>query len=208
MKKNILWIALLGFLIFSCDKESPKPKNEIVFFDLQPDISITTIRDYYTSMNPFCGQLPLPNDSIAYFDLDLNNDSEIDFQIEVRHYQQELTQYCGHCGIFHIKTIQIKPINSNGFISLDTVSNYWIRNYDTTQLISSSDSWTNENVTGLLTDGCMIPSLSFKDTYWGLKLDNMIAWIHLERIGNNGLKIKEFAYNSTENNSIIAGQKE
>ena len=194
-------------MTFACDKDNPEPKDDIVYYDFQPDIEVNTIRDYYTSVNPYCGPLPLPNDSISFFDLDLNNDSEIDFKIEIRHYQQEITQYCGHCGIFHIKTVKVKPLNSNGFISIDTASELLIRNYDTTQVISSSDLWKNENVPALHGGGCNTYNFGFEDTYWGLKLDNGIAWIHIERVGNNGLRIKEFAYNLTKNNSIKAGQK-
>ena len=208
MKKSILWIAIFGFMTFSCDKNNPEPKDKIIYTNLQPDIERTTIKDYYTNMNPFCGKLPLPNDSTAFFDLDLNNDSEIDFKIEIRHYEQEITQYCGHCGIFHIKTIQVKPINPKGFISVDTVSNYWIRNYEAAQVISNNDSWTNEDVTALLEDGCMTPHVSFGDAYWGLKIDDQIAWIHIERLNNNGFRIKECAYNLTKNKSIKTGQKE
>ncbi len=208
MKKGFFWIMIIGFITFSCDKVNPEPKDEIIYTDVQPDIERTTIRDYYNNMNPFCGPLPLPNDSLSSFDLDLNNDSETDFKIEIRHYEQELTQYCGHCGIFHIKTIQVKPLNLKGFISLDTASQYWIRNYDTTQLISNSDSWTQESVTALLKDGCLIPNVSFDDTFWGLKLDDRLAWIHVERIGNNGFRLKDFAYNMTKNKSIKTGQKD
>jgi hypothetical protein len=53
----------------------------------------------------------------------------------------------------------------------------------------------------------MTPYISFRDTYWGLKLDDMISWIHVERINNNGIKIKEFAVNKAKNNSIKPGQK-
>jgi hypothetical protein len=98
-------------------------------------------------------------------------------------------------------------LNSSGFISVDTASNYRIRNYDTAQVVSNNDSWTKENVIALLEGGCKIPYVSFKDTYWGLKLDDMIAWIHIERINNNGLRIKEYAYNKTKNKSIKIGQK-
>jgi hypothetical protein len=208
MKKKHLLIAIFVLMAFSCGKDNPEPKDDIIYTDLQPDIEKNTIRDYYYNMNPYCGQLPLPNDSTALFDIDINNDSDLDFQIVIKHYEQELTEYCGHCGIFHIKTIQVKPLNSKALISIDPVSNYWIRNYEAEQVVSNSDSWTNENVTALLEDGCMTPYVSFDDTYWGLKLDDMIAWIHIERLNNNGIKIKEFACNRTKNKSIKTGQKE
>jgi hypothetical protein len=209
MKNNILWIAIFSFMTFSCEKDNPEPKDEIIYTDLLPDIERTTIKDYYTDMNPFCGQFPLPNDSTAFFDLDLNNDSEIDFKIEIKHYEQgELNEYCGHCGTFHIKIIQVKPINSKGFISIDTVSNYNTRYYDTAQVVSNNDLWTKEQVTAFLEGGCITPNFGFDDTYWGLKLDDMITWIHIERLSNNGLRVKEFAYNMTKNKSIKTGQKE
>ena len=73
-------------------KESVKILN-----DIQPDIEINTIRDYYTNMNPYCGPLPLPNDSSTYVDLDLDGDSENDFRIQINHYEPEINEYCGHC---------------------------------------------------------------------------------------------------------------
>lgn len=211
MRISIIWILILGFLTLSCDKDKPEPKpepkDEIVFTDITPDIQASTIRDYYSIMNPYCGPQPIPNDSIATIGLDLNNDSQLDFNIEIRHYQQEINQYCGHCGIFHIKIITIKPLSSNGFVSIDTVSKYWIRKYDTTQLILPTDIWSNGNVTALLMDGCLIPYVSFDDTYWGLKLDDMIAWLHVERSSNNGLKIKELAINRTKGNALKPGKR-
>lgn len=92
-----------------------------------------------------------------------------------------------------------------GFI---TFSNYWIRNYDTTQVVSVTDNWTDQKVISLLEGDCNRPQVGFGDTYWGLKLDSLYAWIHVERLNNNGIRIKEYAYNLTENKSIKAGQKE
>jgi hypothetical protein len=207
MRYSILFLTGLGFIFFSCKKDNPKPLDKIVFIDLNPDIDINTISQYYTNMNPFCGQLPMPNDSIASINLDLNNDSENDLKIEVSHYQQEITQYCGHCEIFYIKTIRVSPLNTRIFVSIDTISKSWIRTYDTTKIVSNSDLWSNSSHTALLEDGCMIPNFSFEDTYWGFKLNDMIGWLHVERSSKNGLRIKEFAYNETKDNSIKVGQK-
>jgi hypothetical protein len=208
MKNSILLIILVGFITFSCDKDIPELKDEIIYTDLQPDIERSSIRGTHTIMNPNCGPLPLPNDSITYFDLDLNNDSEPDFQIEIKHFIEESDSYCGHCGLLPVNVINLKPLNTKGFISLDTVSNYWIRNYDTTQVISDTDNWTEQNVTPLLEGGCNRPQVSFNDTYWGLRLDSLYAWVHVERLNNNGIRIKEYAYNLTKNKSIRVGQKE
>lgn len=208
MKKPGLVFLLIGFLGFSCEKQSSVPEDEIAYTDIQPDVEMHTIREYYTNQNPFCDPLPLPNDSLVFFELDLDQNSSVDFKIEIEHYEQELDEYCGHCGIFHIKNIKVIPLNSKAFISIDTLSKFWIRNHDAGELISKDDLWSNDFVTAVLEDGCMIPSIGFDDTYWGLKLDDMMAWIHVERLNNNGISIQEFALNLTKNRAIIAGQGE
>lgn len=85
-----------------------------------------------------------------------------------------------------------------GFLSLT-----WTK---TPVLISKDDLWSNDFVMALLENGRMIPSVSFENTYWGLKLDDMMAWIHVERLSNNGISIKEYAFNLTKSMDIIAGQ--
>jgi hypothetical protein len=208
MRKSILCILILGFMTFACENDKPEPRDKIVYIDFEPDIEISTIRDYYTHQNQYCTEkFPLPKDTLVYFDLDINNDSIIDFQFIVSHSEQYSTVYCGKCRYYTTSLIKIKPMNPNVYIN----EVYWIQNYDATQIIPSSDSWwTNNTTTALIEGGCMNygPYLSFRETYWGFKLDDMFGWIHVERLPHNGLRIKELAYNLNKNSSIKAGQKE
>lgn len=206
MKKPGLVFLLFGLFSFSCEKQASVPGDEIAYTDIQPYIEMNTIRDYYVTPNPFCDPLPLPNDSLVFFELDLDGNSSIDFRIELRHYEQELNEYCGHCGIFHIKDLKVIPLNPGAFISVDTLANFWIRKYNADEIVSKADLWSNDFVTAVLEDGCKTPFISFDDTYWGLKLDDMMAWIHVERLSNNGISIKEYGLNLTKSKDIIAGQ--
>jgi len=206
--KNVLILIATVALVLSCDDKEKKdePKDEIIYNST--DMNVSTIRTYYTSMNPFCGELPLPDDSLAVINIDLDGDQADDYSLEVKHYFQELTQYCGHCGIFHIKTINVKPLSGEAFISLDTASKYWIRYYNETEIVSTDDEWSPNTVTALLEDGCMIPTVNFSDTYFGLKYKNMLGWVHVQRSGNNGLVVTGFACNKAAGRPIKTGQTE
>ncbi len=148
MIKHIFTIIILGFLCFSCKKEkeqeiveSPPLKDVIIYKDIEPDIEISTIRTFTTNSNPFCTSLPVPNDSSAFFELDLDEDSKMDFLFKVSHYQIQVNGYCGHCDVHHVKSIQVTPLTPNGFISMP--NSMEIRNYDSTKAILSTHQWNN-----------------------------------------------------------------
>ena len=208
MKKVFFLFATVTLIVLSCNKDKKEEPADEIIYNSPDNVSVSTIRSYYTSMNPFCGELPLPDDSLAVINIDLDGDQADDFSLEVKHYLQELTQYCGHCGIFHIKTINVKPLSGEAFISLDTASKYWIRYYNETEIVSADDEWSQNTVTALLEDGCMIPTVNFSDTYFGLKYKNMLGWMHVQRSGNNGLVITGFACNKTAGRPIKTGQTE
>jgi hypothetical protein len=110
MRKSILCIAILGFMTFSCENDKPEPKDKIVYTDFQPDIEISTIIGYYTHENQYCTErFPLPKDTLVYFDLDINNDSVIDFQFIVSHSEQWSSVYCGKCKYIHIDQSELRP---------------------------------------------------------------------------------------------------
>ncbi|HON18675.1 MAG TPA: hypothetical protein PK990_05845 [Salinivirgaceae bacterium] len=148
-------------------------------------------------MTPFGVPLPSPIDSTAYFHLDLNNDSKADLRIKLQHYQQKLTHIVGHCGILNIKTIQVNPLKSSGFIIFDPDSYMRIRNYRSIEAVIANISWKKEEVIVLIEGDWASPYVSFNGIYPRLNLDDMTSWIPIERLTNNGLKIKEFAYNTT-----------
>jgi hypothetical protein len=211
--KKIVVLLLLGLIILSCKKNKSKDNTEtkevdqIVYKDLTPDITINSI-NFFTNLpaSSPC-YVPFPEDSTAMLDIDLNNDNVADFKIEISHhfpYQNE--SYCGHCPTFSV-LVMITPLSNDCSVSIMNGSINTGKPFEASEKISSQNSWTNSPVM------CYVSSCdgtySALGSYLGLRIKNKFGWIKANlTYSMNGITISEFAINQTDNNSILAGQKQ
>lgn len=210
LRKQFSLFVLFALPLISCDKEEKTPVNEnppksdpIVFVKLPKDTECYSVRSYTMSMNQFCDKLPLPNDSTAFIELDIDKDTKVDFRISVKHFQIFPTDYCGHCHVHYHRSVAIQPLTPDGFISS---GGYKIRIYDSTELIKKDHIWSNAVVYASLKD-CPHDNFSFNNSFWGLKLNNRLAWLRVKRVSDYGFSIRAFAYNLLNNSPIAAGQE-
>ncbi len=202
--------VLLALLSSSCDKEDKTPVNPtaptgnyIICEKFQKDTLCYSVNAFTTNMNSFCDKLPIPNDSTAFIELDIDKDSKMDFRISVLHYQIYPTDYCGHCNVHYYKSVKIKPLSQNGFISQE---GYAIRTYDSTEIIKKDHIWSNAELNAALL-ACPPGNFDFNNSFWGLKQNNKLAWLRVKRIGDYGLGVRAYAYNTLNDSPIAAGQE-
>jgi len=201
-------LGILAMVIAGCGKEEEQRKG-ILHTDLDPDSVIRTIARYYSVPNPFCGLIPAPDDSARDFSFDLDDDGTYDFNIHLWHFKQEITQYCGHCDLWHPKMMTVTPLTGDAMVSADTnTGSTEIRFYDSTMSVLPTDRWISSDAWALREDGCMIPYIGFSDTWLGLKVNDRLGWIHVARTNHNGLIISSYAINLSKGQPIRAGQKE
>lgn len=206
MKQKLLLISLFGLLTFSCEKNNPEPhQDEIMYQDISPNKEIQTVRFYTFQDHLICtANVPTPSDSSAHYDLDLNNDQVSDFRINVAH-SKYTSGYCGHCDRYTYN-ISIKGLSVNDSIAKSS-SEYWIP-----KIFNDSDTINNKNVWVscgdlLLLEGCSLPfNTDFDKGFIGVKINNSLGYIHIERMSNNGIRILDYGFNKTENKSIRCGQ--
>lgn len=208
--KNFLVITLAFAMLVSCKKDRHKdlrlPDN-ILYHKFDPDLSARSVR-YFQYVTPYCGDVPVPSDSLTSLQVDLNNDSTVDFKFIINH--EGLPDWPGsaHCPHLHFN-IAIFSENDKVWLSVtgtsgtpvmlhDTINGVISGNciWETTCLLRSQYVWV---LAGFETD--------FTDSYIGIKIYNNYGWIHIRPSSLNGIEISEFAINRTENNSIRAGQK-
>ena len=217
IKSPALLSVLFLMLIYSCSKNTDEnnsiaatnPVSSPAFYytDINPDLYLHSILSNSSNPNPFCDAIPTPLDSVIEYFLDLNNDSINDFSINIEHYVQNDRNNCQHCQIFYVKTIDIRPLKPTAYVSVSALHPYIARTYDTTEFITQSDIWVNYKMDALVEDICFEPTFNFQDAYFGLRLDSMLGYIHIERRSLNGVLIKEFGVNNTGSTQIIPGQQ-
>jgi hypothetical protein len=216
--KNIGFVILIICFLTSCKTDPPIPKcpipplpDNILYHDLQPDSSIHSIRYFIYNMDPnSCGDTPVPADSSSACKLDINGDSINDFNIYVGHFPGS-TEGSIHC-VHVVYVIGISGLNAgdsisfvNNFQGLQVPFNYdTINNFN----ISHKASWSHNATIQGRTQGIFYgPSVYFNVRYIGVKVNNNYGWILVAPGGLNGIKVKEYAINLTDHNSIKAGQK-
>jgi hypothetical protein len=211
-------ISLKTYNEFSTDSISitlrilPKPDN-IFYYKFEPYISINSVRQFEKPQSPVCyDDIAVPDDSSTSISIDINNDKIEDFEFIASHKKYYPDKYCGHCSAFYEYQISI-----NQLLTSDSVCRSNI--FFNVKLFSYGDSIVNKEVfdTGG-TIGINIPCVisfgfSSMDAYVGFKNNVNYGWIHIAPISNNyylnnGIIIKEFAINLTDDNPIRAGQKE
>ncbi len=148
-------------------------------------------------------------DSTNYYDIDINNDSVVDFQF-VLHKRQTWKSP----GAPISRVSQLRAIGDNEVLHTDdntypTCTKVFVEN-DT---IDTSGNWNPFNgigdiyvdVIGVNFD-CNIP---FNDNYYGVRLNINesihYGWLHLDANSSGEIVLKGYAYNTNPNESIIAG---
>lgn len=193
--------------MLACKKSESIPDN-IIYTNLSPTIKLNTVNSFkYVDYNICSVNYPSPSDSSTFFDIDIDSDLQNDFRFVVRHFNWTTaytTTYCGHCTIFAYD-ILIFGLNPNDSISINTLI-AGPKCYDSASIISTLAIWRDFDVL-YSQGGCAAVNFAFNDSYIGVKHQNKLGWIHIAPFGYNGIEIKEYAINETENKSIKAGQK-
>jgi hypothetical protein len=207
--------------MFSCEKQNEKD-YEIFYHDYEPDIIITSIRDYgYADLNAAedgpCFY-PRPKDSTAFYRIDLNNDSILDFRFEHFHrFNNDVVYGCGgsphwFCTCWEYSH-KIVALDSNSSVFGNPNNRGFIKFYqggDTiySHLVTSDWRYIYLDVT-LRCSGCYL--LTNGVFYIGFKISsnqkNIIGWMQIN-VNSDSLLIKDYAYINEKNNFIIAGQRE
>jgi len=220
MKIFNLFYLILSFLFISCNKDNDtriinEPDN-ILFTDVINDSIITSIDSLVLMGNQeseYCYK-PFPEDSIAFFDLDLNNDSIPDFSISHSHwyYDRESTP-TSWCHNFKNYCIEINSYNENKICSDSTNTNTGFGyvpkpiNYGDTL---NNDNFWKSRITGYINSSQCYCVYKHPTNYIGLRLNkndiSYNAWLDIE-MSDYEFKIKEYAINMVDNKPIIVGQK-
>lgn len=225
MKKHVLFYVLMVALHISCTKDSneePEEPDQIVYKDVNPDLTFKTIRDFKNNQVSPCPPLLIPSDSTVSYELDLDEDSEVDYKMKVRHYTVNFpygSATCmSNCYVFSYKQISILPISSTAFICSNEADYQSAmpspRNFYESDEITKDDIWIQKESFGY-NEGCGVYGPIFKNSfttpYWGLNFNGKLGWIKVQRqwgfADSNGLKILEWGFNTTERKAIKAGQK-
>lgn len=207
MKNSFYLLCIAGLFLVTCKKkkpaavETPPPIDEISYIDVQDGI-INTIRTY-KSLNAYCGPTsPVPSDSVAYFDIDVDGDNTEDFQLSVAHELYSGSQYCGHCPPI-TRLSFIRPLAPNAYLSTDENSPF-PKLYTKDEEISPNVSWSRPKAPIMLL-GCQMPGYSFFG-YFGFKVGDKVGWIKISSSGECAVTVEAYALNKTVGNSIKAGQ--
>ncbi len=208
-------IFILAITIISCskNKETTKPlsnpvtlPDSIVYTKCDTTVSLNTIRYLTPSIVPYnCEDLATPADSSAFLNIDLSGDSIPDFRLTGFH-NPVTNFFCGsHCSCTDIY-LNISGYNAGDSISINNSGNpVTLFSYDTLTEINNTGKWSSNAYLNFLVHG--VGSYYFSEMYIGIKKNNNFGWIHIAPKNYNGAYIKEYGFNLTSNNSIIAGQK-
>ncbi|MEO5571057.1 MAG: T9SS type A sorting domain-containing protein [Bacteroidia bacterium] len=170
-------------------------KAQIVYTDVNPDSTITTGSSY----------------TIKIYNLDLNNDGTVDFNILTYHTPGGFYVYPR----FYVK---VTPLNANEVLD-DSLSGsvYYPGALGLNSFIETNLLWSNTS-NQILYYSLAAYQWGFwslnTDGYLGLKVivasDTLYGWVRLSIKKNNAssisFKIKDYAYNSIPNQPILAGE--
>jgi Secretion system C-terminal sorting domain len=186
MKKQLqkkLYAVIVTAMMFSANANA-----QIVYTDVIPD----------STMN-----CPGSNNCSKDYNLDLNNDANTDFIINVNYFA--FTQNSG---------VSASPINGNAvkdtLISIYTLANPLQLNalIDSNLLLNQSWNTSGGCLSSSGTISCLWNNLS--DYYLGLRLlqsgQTYYGWVRLRVNSSASVTIRDYAYNSIPNQAILAGQ--
>lgn len=226
MKKTILYIfVVIGSLFFyTCKKDAaimtPTPVSTPT--PIAPDsINYTDIADISlistTVMHPsMCGVIPSPNDTTMSDSIDIDLDGIFDMKFVNTHYYNPVSA-SSPCVNYNCY-IQVNMINIIDTIAFYNNEYWWI---DNLYLNDTIDNDLNYNYFNYPFNNLIIsyhcqsgpPGIhNFTgEKYLGFKMfrsgKTMFGWVRIESIGYNGVIIKDFAINKTNNNPILCGQQ-
>jgi len=204
-----LAILLLVLLFSSCER-----KNDLLLtYDIYYSKIIlnnepNSVRTYSLQINPNCRDIiPIPIDSIVEYYLDLDSDLINDYKIIVKH-GRYFNVSTGHCAFPSTYLISIEGLDE-AMVAMDSTRCVSVLQMDSLQLTSKSLSWGKTGFIKMVGDapGLLLEVTEIKKKYIGLKFQNKFAWLKFEPIDINGIKLIEYAFNKTEGNSIMAGQR-
>jgi hypothetical protein len=211
--------GIFAFLLFSegCKKNDSNITNtvlpdQILYTDLVPDSSATSVR-YWIYLIDI---LPVPDDSSAIIDLDINNDHLMDLRVYV--YTSYYWVSNSNPGANYTYGTGLVMLQEKDSVAYSENPGYCIiaKAFKKDSLISVSSKYSEAVATYASGNNWNSPCHcnTFKnDTYFGIKLSVQggynYGWILISfDIGSNKVTIKEFAINKTLNNPIRAGQKQ
>lgn len=206
MKLNFL--CFLFVILISCENnEVFEPDNEvlepdnILFYDFQPDTSITSVK-YFLPHPLFSGcNVPYPSDSFAKIEFDMDGDLIDDFKLKVRHWYHWVSN-SSPCANYNYE-MTITALNSDYLITEDLL--------DSLQFVYNLfEIWSRQIYLMVNMRDYPFTTNFSGEKYIGVKKQidtcTYYGWILVEKSGFS-LALKETAINLTENKLILAGQK-
>lgn len=204
----------LPLLLFSC-----KAPDQINHYDVIPDSTVTSVRQWVNDPDSIPSDYPLPRDSSAQMDLDIDQDGSMDFRVTVQHaYHNQGSNPPAPYGFFSfnllISTLDAAAnqvvIYTQGSGSSQVTRSFYTAGqnipYECPDCIIDY-----QDACGIAFTGSILPSTPFGDGYVGVQLlrngKYHYGWIHTETY-YFGVHIKDYAFNGTEDNPVAAGQTE
>jgi len=207
MRDVIIILVSLSICIFSCNKESENIPDDIMHYELNPQLELTSV-DSLINHPSGCGNIPIPSDSSASLSLDINNDGTNDFSISCLSWY-EFVSASGPCANYNT-SITIHGTTEKNKISIQENYNT-IKTLNFNDIIDNSYNW-HENATLMISSAQAPFSTNFNGSvYLGLKLkqdeEEYFGWLYINK-SDYLITIMSYAINQTAHNCIHAGQTE
>jgi PKD repeat protein len=176
--------------------------DQIYFSNLSESIVRSTVRSFrwVTDIrNP--GFWPTPPDSSTSIELDVDNDNQNDFIINLSHHPQEPPFLGSGDGYrFFIQIVGLSNADSIAHTKLPNVAGY----YAEAEPIPFNSTWSSK---GVLSLRGFAMEFQIEGDYIGFKHQNSVGWIKIKALDLNGIAVENFAINLTAEKRILAGQK-
>jgi len=196
-------IALCLTLFSACQKFVSVEERDIInYYDIK-DTLVETIRYCLPGPTSYhCDSIAIPNDSIAFIRLDLDQDGQFDF--DFRTFQK--VDLCAPCG--EGRSMETSAISIHNKASFATSgSAFFAKPFFPGDSILFNEKWGASRATLSASNRCSTSNPTFSDNLWAIKVNGRVGWIHISRTGKNGLIISEWVFNLTDARGIIAGQR-
>jgi hypothetical protein len=210
--KTILILFAFIFL-YSCNKDQQEDElqleDDIFYTAIVPEKELKSVRAFILPSYSNCPNIAIPHDSLVEYNLDIDNDLVNDFKLIVQHgnfYNVMNGHNCGEPISYFIHIIGLNEAE----IAIDSAKAIIANQMDSTQLISKSLKWKNEGFILRVGDaaGLLGEISNINKEYVALRFQNKYAWLRFYPIDNYGIRLVDYAYNNTPENSIKAGQKD
>lgn len=195
-------------LFTSCERKTDLLPDDIYYSQIVSNNELSSVRTYSLQINTNCHDIiPIPIDSVVEYYLNLDSDLINDYKIIVKH-GRYFNVSTGHCAFPSTYLISIEGLDE-AMVAMDTTRWVSVLQMDSLQVISKSLSWENSGFIKMVGDapGLLTEVTGIEKNYIGLNFQNKYAWLKFEPIDINGIRLISYAFNKTEGNSIIAGQR-